>query len=56
MDFDLSDYELTQSVSGKGRIVLRDEKGNNIENRYITCSETEAYVTVALSIQKTLPI
>ncbi len=56
VDFDLSDYELTQSVSGKGRIVLRDEKGNNIENRYITCSETEAYVTVALSKQKTIPV
>ncbi len=56
VDFNLDGREIKEDIYGYGEIKLRDAYGNNIENEYLTLSETTAYVTVSVTKQKVLPV
>ncbi|MBR4798695.1 MAG: hypothetical protein IK047_00380 [Clostridia bacterium] len=54
--FNLDGVEITDSVYGYGEIELRDKNGNVIDNPYISVSERNAYVTISVTKQKTIPV
>lgn len=54
--FNLDSYVITDNISGYGNIELRDKNGNVITNRYLTVSETTAYVDITVTKQKVVPI
>lgn len=56
VDFNLDGREIKESLYGYGEIKLRDANGNDIDNSYITKSESTAYVTVNVTKQKVLPV
>ena len=56
VDFNLDGREIKDNIYGYGEIKLRDKYGNDIENGYLTLSETTAYVTVSVTKQKVLPV
>ena len=56
VDFNLDGHEISDNISGYGAIELRDADGKVIDNPYLTISETTAYVTIAVTKQKTLPV
>lgn len=56
VDFNLDGREIKDDIYGFGTIKLRDKYGHDIENDYLTLSETTAYVTVRVTKQKVLPV
>lgn len=56
VDFNLDGREIKEDIYGYGQIKLRDAYGKDIENEYLTLSESTAYVTVGVTKQKVLPV
>jgi YbbR domain-containing protein len=56
VDFNLDGYEIKENIYGYGEIKLRDKYGNDINNKYITVSETTAYVSIVITKEKILPV
>lgn len=54
--FNLDGVEISDSIYGYGEIELRDANGNVIDNPYISVSERNAYVTISVTKQKTVPV
>lgn len=54
--FNLDGVKISGPMYGYGGIELRDKNGNVIDNPYITVSERNAYVTISVTKQKTVPV
>ncbi|MBR5858665.1 MAG: hypothetical protein IKZ05_01955 [Clostridia bacterium] len=54
--FDLENRVISENIYGYGTIELRDANGKVIDNPYVKVSDTVAYVTVAVTKQKTVPV
>ncbi len=56
VNFNLDGYEISESISGYGKIELRDKDGKVIDNPYISISDSTAYVSIAVKKQKVIPV
>lgn len=56
VDFNLGNNEIRENIRGYGEIKLRDKNGKEINNQYITVSESTADVSVTVTKQKTVPV
>ncbi|MBR4950938.1 MAG: hypothetical protein IKU23_01315 [Clostridia bacterium] len=54
VNFPLNGHEISNTVSGEGKIELRNKNGEVINNPYVTVSEKSAYVVVNVKKQKTV--
>ncbi len=56
VNFNLDGYEISENLSGYGKIELRDKDGNVIDNPYISVSDSTAYVSISVAKQKVIPV
>jgi YbbR domain-containing protein len=56
VNFNLDGYEIKENIYGYGEIKLRDKYGKEINNKYVTVSETTAYVSITVTKEKVLPV
>ena len=56
VNFNLDGHEISDDISGYGKIELRDKNGKVIDNPYISVSESTAYVSVSVVKEKEIPV
>ncbi len=56
VDFDLGGQEIRENIRGYGAIKLRDKNGKEINNAYVTLSDSTAEVAITVTRAKSVPV